>query len=173
MFGRLTVLTLALVGCNVAEKEVTDIEAMEIAELYFQKSCPTVRSVPRLPLPVIKGSVWHITYQRENGSKVESLEAEVDRHTGRLLRAGGAGCTPLKAKEVSAKLSERQALRIAETYVAAHWPRSLEVVTGATAHDQGATWIVTYALPKGSAGGTPTLEIDKLNRRVIYARHTQ
>jgi hypothetical protein len=71
------------------------------------------------------------------------------------------------------EITDIQAMSIADVYVAKHYPMSPRHLLRPVAHDQGDTWIVTYDAPEDSAGGTPTIEINKRTSRVVYATHSQ
>ena len=87
-----------------------------------------------------------------------------------LLVMSLASCRgPTSPREVT----EIQAMDIADVYVAQHYPSTPRNMLRPVAHDQGATWIVTYDAPEGAAGGTPTIVIDKRTSRVVFATHGQ
>jgi hypothetical protein len=62
---------------------------------------------------------------------------------------------------------------IADVYVAQHYPGTPRHLLRPVAHDQGDSWLITYALPEGAAGGTPTIVINKRTSRVTFATHSQ
>jgi hypothetical protein len=166
-------LALALAGCSDRSASVTEIQAMDIAGLFVEKYCPEMLREPTRPMADLHQTRWLVTYQRPDGSRVGSAAVQIDHLSGRVLGVTGGQCAGMKAADPPAKLPEGQAIKIANEYVAANYGPSLSTTTGATAHDQGPTWIVTYQVPDGSIGGTPTLEIDKRTRRILHARHTQ
>jgi hypothetical protein len=89
-----------------------------------------------------------------------------------LVIAGSlvAGCQPRAA---SRDVTDVQAIAIADAYVAKNYPMSPRHLLRPVAHDQGRTWLVTYEPPEDSAGGTPTIEVDKRSSRVVAAFHDQ
>jgi hypothetical protein len=63
--------------------------------------------------------------------------------------------------------------RVAERYIALHYPSFDSVKFPPIIRDHGDTWIVEYRLPEGSNGGTPVIEIDKSSLKILRAYHTQ
>jgi hypothetical protein len=63
--------------------------------------------------------------------------------------------------------------RIAERYIALHYPDFDSIRTPPIVHDKGTFWEVEYQLPEGTIGGTPVVLIDKATLRVIRAYRTQ
>jgi NTF2 fold immunity protein len=52
--------------------------------------------------------------------------------------------------------------RVAERYIAAHWPSFDSFKFRPFIRDHGNIWIVEYLLPPGFVGGTPVVEIDRV-----------
>lgn len=71
------------------------------------------------------------------------------------------------------EITNTQAIGIADAYIAKHYPMYPRELLRPVARDQGATWLVTYEAPEDSAGGTPTIGIEKRTSRVVYARAEQ
>lgn len=63
--------------------------------------------------------------------------------------------------------------RIAEQYVATHYPDFDTVKNPPTLKDNGSAWEVFYELPPTMLGGTPVVVIDKGTMKVTRAYHTQ
>jgi NTF2 fold immunity protein len=63
--------------------------------------------------------------------------------------------------------------RIAERYIAIHYPDFDSIESSPMLYDAGTNWRVWYTLPKGAIGGTPVLEINKQTLEVISAQHSQ
>ena len=80
-----------------------------------------------------------------------------------------AGCQAGASRDVT----DVEAIAIADSYVAQHYPMSPRHLLRPVAHDRGRSWVVTYEPPPDSAGGTPTIEIDKRSGRVVAAFHDQ
>jgi len=70
-------------------------------------------------------------------------------------------------------VTDVEAISIADVYVAKNYPATPRDILQPVAHDQGETWLVTYRAPPDSAGGTPTIEVDKRTSRVVHAHHGQ
>lgn len=72
-----------------------------------------------------------------------------------------------------AAASKDDALRMADSYVATHFPRpKLDLYTRQVA-DRGHSWVIVYQLPDTYAGGGRTVEIDKASGSVVRAFATQ
>jgi hypothetical protein len=63
--------------------------------------------------------------------------------------------------------------RIAERYIATHYPDFDSVRFPPVVRDKGATWEVEYQLPVTMIGGTPIVVIDKTSLKVLKAYHSQ
>ena len=70
-------------------------------------------------------------------------------------------------------ISQDEAIAIADVYIAKNYPMAPRDILQPVVHDQDETWLVTYSPPPDSAGGTPTIEIDKRTSRIVYASHGQ
>lgn len=64
-------------------------------------------------------------------------------------------------------------VKVAEAYVAKHYPRSDVSGLQRVVSETGDRWRVTWDLPAGMLGGTPDIEIDKQTCRVVQAVHWQ
>jgi hypothetical protein len=82
-----------------------------------------------------------------------------------LLFAQPAGCSPGARTPVS----KGDALRTADAFVLAHFPRPSLSLYARRATDHGRSWIVVYQLPDTYAGGGRTIEIDKASGTVVKA----
>ena len=63
--------------------------------------------------------------------------------------------------------------RVAERYVAIHYPDFDSVRSPPIIRDKGNMWEVEYLLPETMIGGTPVILIDKSSLKVMRAYHTQ
>ncbi len=77
------------------------------------------------------------------------------------------------AKESSMMSMECTVARIAERYIATHYPNFDSVKNPPVVHDKGDSWEVEYELPKGVIGGTPVVVIEKATLKVLRSFHTQ
>jgi hypothetical protein len=64
-------------------------------------------------------------------------------------------------------------ISIARNYILERYPRSSIRISEPVVLDNGRHWVVSYRLPRGYAGGTPTVVIDKQSQRVIHFSATQ
>src|SRR5690348_510455 len=64
-------------------------------------------------------------------------------------------------------------VRIAERYIAIHFPEFDSLKNPPIVKDEGSKWHVEYELPEGTIGGTPVLVIDKGTLKVERAYRTQ
>jgi hypothetical protein len=69
--------------------------------------------------------------------------------------------------------TEREVARIAEQYVAVHYPKFDTVKNPPIVEDKGSTWEVDYKLPTDVIGGTPVIVIEKNTLKVLRSYHTQ
>lgn len=88
-----------------------------------------------------------------------------------LLSVVAIGCA--SAQEKSMTTTECTILRIAERYIATHYPDFDSTHTKPAVKDLGDKWEVTYDLPEDMLGGTPVVIIDKHNSKILRAYHTQ
>jgi hypothetical protein len=79
----------------------------------------------------------------------------------------------LVAAETSKTSIECTVARVAERYIATHYPDFDSVKNPPIVRDNGKIWIVEYQLPEGMIGGTPRIEIEKGSFKVLRALHTQ
>jgi hypothetical protein len=77
------------------------------------------------------------------------------------------------AAETSKTSIECTVARVAERYIATHYPDFDSVKNPPVVRDNGKIWIVEYQLPEGTIGGTPFIEIEKGSFKVLRAYHTQ
>ena len=77
------------------------------------------------------------------------------------------------AAETSMTSIECTAARVAERYIATHYPDFDSVKNPPIVRDNGKIWIVEYQLPEGMIGGTPRIEIEKGSFKVLRALQTQ
>lgn len=63
--------------------------------------------------------------------------------------------------------------RVAEQYVAKHYPAFDTINNPPIVEDLGSSWKVAYELPPTTLGGTPILIIDKDTLEVTSAQHSQ
>jgi hypothetical protein len=77
------------------------------------------------------------------------------------------------AAETSKTSTECTVARVAERYIATHYPDFDSVKNPPIVRDEGKIWIVEYQLPEGMIGGTPRIEIEKSSFKVLRALHTQ
>ena len=77
------------------------------------------------------------------------------------------------AAEKPMTTTESDVLRIAEEYVATHYPDFDRTQSKPVVRDLGSKWEVSYDLPEGTLGGTPIVEIDKGSSKILRAYHTQ
>jgi hypothetical protein len=77
------------------------------------------------------------------------------------------------AAETSMTSIECTVARVAERYIAIHYPDFDSVKNPPIVWDDGKIWIVEYQLPKGMIGGTPRIEIEKGSFKVLRGLHTQ
>src|SRR5262245_27409006 len=68
--------------------------------------------------------------------------------------------------------SECTVARVAERYLAVHFPHFDSVRSPPKILDKGKVWEVYYELPARSLGGTPIIIIDKVTLKVIEAYHS-
>ena len=69
--------------------------------------------------------------------------------------------------------TECMVVRIAERYLAVHFPEFDSFKNPPYVQDKGDSWVVQYRLPKGVIGGTPVVVIDKNSLEVVRSYHTQ
>lgn len=79
----------------------------------------------------------------------------------------------LLSVNVALAQSECDFVKVAEAYVAKHFPRSDITGLRRLVFETENRWRVTWELPFGTLGGTPDLEIDKQTCRVVSAVHWQ
>jgi hypothetical protein len=77
------------------------------------------------------------------------------------------------AKECSMTPMHCAVMRVAERYVAAHYPNFDTLKNPPFVHDRGDTWEVGYELPAETIGGTPVIIIEKKTLKVLRSFHTQ
>ena len=63
--------------------------------------------------------------------------------------------------------------RVAERYVAAHYPDFDSIKNPPIVRAKGDTWEVEYELPRGVLGGTPVVIIEKATLEVSRSFQTQ
>ena len=90
-----------------------------------------------------------------------------------LLVASISMNADLVAAETSKTSIECTVARVAERYIATHYPDFDSVKNPPIVRDNGNIWIVEYQLPEGMIGGTPFIEIEKSSFKVLRALHTQ
>jgi len=87
-----------------------------------------------------------------------------------------ASCTPSARESPRAEAGlEGQLLTVARAYLEAHHPDWVEETYRLPCRilDQGDYGEVRFKLPENVAGGTPVVQIDKTNMKVIKAFHEQ
>jgi len=77
------------------------------------------------------------------------------------------------AAETSTMPIECTVTRVAERYIAVHYPDFDSMKNPPIVRDDGTIWIVHYQLPTGTIGGTPVIEIEKSSFEVLRAYRTQ
>ncbi len=77
------------------------------------------------------------------------------------------------AKENAMTRMDCTVARVAERYVATHYPTFDTIKDLPLIHDKGDTWEVEYEIPSGTIGGTPVVVIEKATLKVLRASHTQ
>jgi hypothetical protein len=77
------------------------------------------------------------------------------------------------SKEANRAVSYEEAIEIADFYIDKNYPFIRREALEPQARDQGVSWIVTYRLPPGSVGGSPVVEIQKRDGKILHARHSQ
>ena len=68
---------------------------------------------------------------------------------------------------------ECEVARVAERYIAIHYPDFDSTKNHPIVNDDGDRWKVAYKLPKGMIGGTPIIIIEKSTLKVLDAYRTQ
>lgn len=64
-------------------------------------------------------------------------------------------------------------LRVAREYIAERYPDFDPAGLKAVIVDEGNIWELSYELPPGTLGGSPTVAIDKVACRVVRSQHSQ
>ena len=77
------------------------------------------------------------------------------------------------AAETSPTPIECTVTRVAERYIAVHYPDFDSIKNPPIVRDDGTIWTVHYQLPAEMIGGTPVIEIEKGSFKVLRAYRTQ
>jgi NTF2 fold immunity protein of polymorphic toxin system component len=77
------------------------------------------------------------------------------------------------AEEVSMSPADFKIVRVAERYIAVHYPEFDSIKNPPILQDKGDVWEVEYQLPDGVIGGTPVVVIDKKTLKVLRSYRTQ
>lgn len=70
-------------------------------------------------------------------------------------------------------ISAEKAINLSDNYVNQQYPMAPREILRPAVRDGGRTWVVTYEAPEGSAGGTPTVEVDKQTGNIVRSSHDQ
>jgi len=77
------------------------------------------------------------------------------------------------AQEVVLKSPEFTAARVAERYLATHYPDFDSIRSPPVVNDKVGAWEVSYELPPNFSGGTPVVLIDKISLEILRAYREQ
>jgi hypothetical protein len=77
------------------------------------------------------------------------------------------------AQEASLKSPQFTAARLAERYLATHYPDFDSIRSPPVVNDKVSAWEVSYELPPNFSGGTPVILIDKTSLRILQAYREQ
>nr|WP_041756174.1 YbbC/YhhH family protein [Bradyrhizobium sp. ORS 278] len=77
------------------------------------------------------------------------------------------------ADSVSMKSPQFTAARIAERYLAVHYPAFDTIAMPPIVDDEGDVWKVSYELPPNMAGGNPVIVVEKTSWKVLRVYHEQ
>ena len=95
----------------------------------------------------------------------------------RLLLVGllaAASISNVSCSEKSPMTSQEcTIMRVAERYIAVHYPDFDSIQKPPVVQEQQDTWLVYYRLPEGVVGGTPEVIVDKRTLKVVRAYRTQ
>lgn len=79
-------------------------------------------------------------------------------------------CSP---DDVSITSTECTVARVAERYIASHYPDFDSIESPPIVRDIGNAWEVKYRLPSDRIGGTPVVVIEKATLKVLRSYQTQ
>jgi hypothetical protein len=118
-----------------------------------------------------RGHFWSVQFgPATNPPSHDGIVVYVDKDTHEVSRVDG---WPPENEAERMPAIECKIFRIAERYVATHYPDFDTIKYSPALMNAGDVWSVYYRLPKDCAGGTPNVVIDKKTLKVLQSYHDQ